>query len=434
MEGTLPRNDAETAAWPVTSIERAGIYATCGFLDDDEADRVQGIVSSTHVRNGRILSPRTGDRAPRNSPHTRVILRQGDLAVVLVRRVGDTAPVTAEHAGWTATRSIGIIRAEPHLAQWLRIWLQTPTARAWIDGEVTAHVEPTVSIGALRDMLFPLPPKDVVTAYYRVFGLIEELTDHHRNTTRVVMETADAVHADWATPLKSHEAHPLAEVAKLRTGKGAERSLRSQTAEPAVGVIAPSDLFDLPVPHLESFRLTGSADSGETYPPGTLMLSARPGGAHLAVTHRPASPLRSVVAVRPVQEQDRWWLLHELRSRSTDITQRTQGRNGREISAAALKRQEVTWPDEFTRAEFHATVDPLHAVVRNLVSKGATLQALRDALLRDISAKAGVLREPTTAPEEDGTRASSPTAVPPPRIGRTGNASGCFQEASWAPE
>jgi type I restriction enzyme S subunit len=434
MEETLPRSDADTAAWPVTSIERAGIYATCGFLDDDEADRVQGIVSSTHVRDGRILSPRTGDRAPRNSPHNRVILRQGDLAVVLVRRVGDAAPVTAEHAGWTATRSVGIVRAAPHLAEWLRIWLQTPTARAWIDGEVTAHVEPTVSIRALREMLFPLPSKDAITAYQRVFGLIEELTAHHRDTARVVMETADALHADWAATLPSRKTHFLADVAKLRTGKGSERSLISQTAEPVLGVIAPSDLFDLAVPHLESFRLMGSADSGETYPPGTLMLSARPDGAHIAVTYRPASPLRSVVAVRPVQEQDRWWLLHELRSRSADITQRTQGRNSREISAAALKRQEVTWPDEFTRAEFHATVDPLHAVARNLVSKVATLQALRDALLRDISAKAGVLREPPTDPEEDGARASHPNSVPPSHVDWTSNASGCFQEASWAPE
>jgi type I restriction enzyme S subunit len=434
MEETLTRDDPDTEAWPVTSIERAGIYATCGFLDEDEADRVQGIVSSTHVRHGRILSPRTGDHEPWNSSRTRVILRQGDLAVVLVRRVGDAAAVTAEHAGWTATRSVGIVRAEPHLAEWLRIWLQTPTARAWIDGEVTAHVEPTVSIRALREMLFPLPPKDIITAYRRVFGLIEELTAHHRDSARVVMDTADALHADWAATIPSEETHLLADVAKLRTGKGSERSLRSQAAEPALGLIAPSDLFDLPVPHLESFRLMGPANNGETHPPGTLMLSTRPDGAHTVVIHHPATALRSVVAVRPVQEQDRWWLLHELRSRSADITQRAQGRNSREISAAALKRQEVTWPDEFTRAEFHATIDPLHAVARNLVSKVATLQALRDALLRDISAKAGVLREPTTDPEEDGASPSYPTTVPPPRIDGTGNASGCFQEASWAPD
>lgn len=427
MDETLPRDDPDTAAWPVTSIERAGIYTTCGFLDDGEADRAQGIVSSTHVRGGRILSPRTGEREPWRSPNTRVLLRQGDLAVVLVRRVGDSAPVTAEHAGWTATRSIGIIRAEPHLAKWLRIWLQTPTARAWTDGEVTAHVEPTVSIRALRDMLFPLPPNDVITAYHRVFGLIEELTAHHRTTARVAMETADALHADWAATVPPQETHFLADVATLRTGNGSERSLRSQTAESTVGVVAPRDLFDLPVPHLETFRLMGSADSGESHAPGTLMLSARPDGAHIAVTHRRATPLRSVVAVRPAQEHDRWWLLHELRSRRADIPQRTQGRNSREISALALKRLEVTWPDEFTRAAFHATADPLHAVARDLVAKLETLHALRDALLRDISAKAGVLREPQE-PEQRSSGTPPLAAVPVPR--RTGG----FDETGWGPE
>ncbi|KOU19503.1 hypothetical protein ADK52_28705 [Streptomyces sp. WM6372] len=158
------------------------------------------------------------------------------------------------------------------------------------------------------------------------------------------------------------------------------------------------------------------------------MLSTRPDGAHIAVTRRPATPLRGVVAVRPVEDGDRWWLLHELRSRSGDITQMTQGRNAREISAGALKRLEVTWPDRFTRTDFHAMADPLHTTARLLISKTATLHALRDALLRDISAKAGVLREQAAEPEEEGATAPRPAAVPATPGSETGDESG------WSPE
>nr|WSZ97516.1 hypothetical protein OH820_19320 [Streptomyces sp. NBC_00857] len=78
-----------------------------------------------------------------------------------------------------------------------------------------------------------------------------------------------------------------------------------------------------------------------------------------------------------------------------------QGRNAREISARALKRLSIAWPDSITRADFHAMTDPLHAVARQLVSESATLHDLKDALLRDISAKAGVLlgQETETAEE-----------------------------------
>ncbi|GAA1927035.1 hypothetical protein GCM10009716_38880 [Streptomyces sodiiphilus] len=403
MEANADRAASGKAAWPTTSIEtertRRDIKTTSGFLDDAAADRTAGIVSSTFVKGGRILSPKANECRPCESPPSRATLREGDLAVVLVRRVGDSALVTADHAGCTATRSIGIIRAEPHIARWLRIWLQTPTAKAHIDGDVSAHVEPTISLDTLRRMLFPLPPPDTITAYHRAFGLIEEMANLYEETARKAVELADALHDDWVSKIPKGETRPLVQVAKPKTGKGSERSLPTSPTNPSTDVtdvIAPKDLYDLSVPHVQRFRLSSPANQGEARPPGTLMLSTRSDGAHIAVLRRPAIPLRGVVAVRPVEDEDGWWLFHELRSRRSDIARLAQGRNGREISAGALKRLEVTWPDRCTRSDFHTMADPLHTMARLLVAKIATLHTLRDALLRDISAKAGVLREPTS--------------------------------------
>ncbi|MFJ2173915.1 hypothetical protein ACIOHE_13505 [Streptomyces sp. NPDC087851] len=431
MEASAHEVNSGAAAWTTTSIEieqaRRDIYTTSGFFDDEADDRTPGVVSSTFVQNGNILSPRTNKCAPGGSPPTRATLREGDLAVVLVRRVGDSALVTAEHAGWTATRSIGIIRADPYIVRWLRIWLQTPTAKARIDEDVTAHIEPTISLDTLRRMLFPLPPPDVVAAYHRAFGLIEETASLYEKSARQSVALADALHDDWASAEPSWETRVLAEVAKPKTGKGSESSLPPLPTGPTVDAIAPSDLFDLPVPHVESFRLRSPADADQAHPSGTFMLSTRPDGAHIAVTRRPATALRSVVAVRPIEDTDSWWLLHELRSRSGEIVQTAQGRNAREISALALKRLKVTWPDRFTRTDFHTMAEPLHATARLLVSKIATLHNVRDALLRDISAKAGVLREPAAQPDAEGALAPHPTAAPASTRGRSRHESG------WSP-
>ncbi|MEU2837142.1 hypothetical protein ABZ776_08580 [Streptomyces sp. NPDC007076] len=437
MEADTHQTDSDTAAWPTTSIAieqvRRDIYTTCGVVDDKASDQAPGLVGSEFVRDGRILSPRMNEYVSDGPPATRA-LRQGDLAVVLVRRVGESALVTSEHAGWPATRSIGIIRAEPHIVRWLRIWLQTPTAKARIDEDVTAHVEPTISLDTLRRMLFPLPPPDVIAAYDRAFGLIEEMTSLYEKSARQAMALADALHDDWAAAEPSWETRVLAEVAKPKTGKGSESSLPPLPTGPTVDAIAPSDLFDLPVPHVERFRLLSPADAGQAHPSGTLMLSTRPDGAHIAVTRRPATALRSVVAVCPIDDTDSWWLLHELRSRSGEIMQTAQGRNAREISALALKRLKVTWPDQFTRTAFHRMAEPLHATARLLVSKIATLHNLRDALLRDISAKAGVLREPAAQPGEEGAHTPHPTAVPAPRGGKSGHESGWSPETRRVPE
>ncbi|MEV6407662.1 MULTISPECIES: restriction endonuclease subunit S domain-containing protein [Streptomyces] len=419
MEADAHQGASGKAAWQTTSIAfertRRRIYTTSGFLDDAAADQAAGVVSSTFVQDGRILSPRADEFRPGVSPPNRATLREGDLAVVLVRRVGDSALVTAEHAGCTATRSIGIIRAEPHMVRWLRIWLQTPTAKARIDEDVTAHVEPTISLDTLHRMLFPLPPPDVINTYHRAFGLIEEMTALYQETARKAVELADALHEDYASTIPPGETQRLEKVAKPKTGTGSERSLPplpTETTTEVADVVAPKDLYDLPVPHVHSFRLRSRAEDGEAHPPGTLMLSTRSDGAHIAVSRRPATALRSVVAVRPVEDEDGWWLLHELRSKSRDIAGLAQGQNSREISAHALKRLEITWPDRFTRTDFHAMAEPLHAVARHMVAKIATLHTLRDTLLRDISAKAGVLREPTTEPQERGAPPPRPTTGP----------------------
>lgn len=426
--GALPA-DSGTAAWPTTSLlklERLGgnISTACGFLDDKTADKTPGVVSSTFVRGGRILSPRTNKWASGEPPRPRATLREGDLAVVLVRRAGDSALVTSEHAGWPAARSIGIIRSETHLVRWLHIWLQTPTAKARIDEDVTAHVEPTVSLDTLRRMPFPLPPPDVITDYHRAFGLIEDTTSIYQQTACKALELADALHDDLTASDPSWDTRPLAKVARLKSGGGSERSLPLSPPDPTVDVIAPRDLYDLPVPHIQRFRLSGPAGDGGVHPPGTFMLSTRSDGAHIAVSSRAVTPLRSVVAVRPLEDEDAWWLLHELRSRSDEIVGRAQGQNSREISARALKSLDITWPDRFTRADFHRVAEPLHATARLLVSKIATLHALRDALLRDISAKAGVLLEQEAEGDEKDVHGARSPGFPAQREAMTGHESG----------
>jgi len=436
MDATAHHDGSGTEAWQRTAIAefpREAMYTTSGVLDDNAPDQT-GIVSSTYVRDGKIRSPQTGKRGLGDSRPKRATLKEGDLAVVLVRRTGDAAFVTAEHAGWTATRSIGIIRADPHVVRWLRIWLQTPTAKARIDEDVTAHVEPTVSLDTLRRMPFPLPPPDIITKYHRAFSLIEELIDLHQEATRKAVELADAIHDDCASANPVWETRLLGEVAKAKTGKGSARSLPRGTKGPGVDAITPTDLFDLTVPHVERFRLSSPADASEAWPPGTFMLSTRPDGAHIAVTRHPASPTRGVVAVRPADDKDSWWLLHELRSRSSGVAQVAQGRNAREISARALSRLSITWPDSITRTDFHTRTDPLHAVARQLVSESATLHDLKDALLRDISAKAGVLLEQEAEPDEERVYPPRPSMVPTPREATTGHESGWSPENRRAPE
>ncbi|WP_405422502.1 hypothetical protein [Streptomyces erythrochromogenes] len=382
-------NSVGPEVWPKTAIADfpgRAMFTTFGVLNDDASEE-RAVVSSTHVRDGRIDAS-DGTAHPDGGRPSRATLREGDLVVVLVRRAGDAALVTAQHAGWTATRSVGIIRAAPHIVRWLQIWLQTPTAKAWIDAEVTAHVEPTLSLDSLRRMPFPLPPTGTITKFHSAISLIEEKIALNRTTAVATLQLADAMHAEWSSDSATWESRPLGEVTMAKSGKGSAKSLVLRSGTPGIDGITPTDLFELSVPYVERSRLCTPGDTPGVCPPGTLLLATRPAGAHIALTRRTVAPTRGVLAVRPRDILDGWWLLHELRSRNSTIVGAAQGQNAREISAAAFSRLHVTWPDASIRARFHELLDPLHAMAMKLTSEITTLSELKDAVLRDISARA----------------------------------------------
>lgn len=103
--------------------------------------------------------------------------------------------------------------------------------------------------------------------------------------------------------------------------------------------------------------------------------------------------------MQPTDDNDRWWLLHELRSQSSNIAQAAPDRNSRDISARALARLNIAWPDQTIRERFHTKVDPLHATARQLASAISTLRTLKDAIQRDVSPRARAVLERGNEPD-----------------------------------
>lgn len=172
----VPRARADE--WKEAPLAEVGDTAedldiTYGISDSDLPEH-QGVVRIGDIRRGRVITDQPGRLGAAHPKDSWAVLQEGDLAVVLIRRVGDTALITAEHHGWIATRGIGIIRAkDPTIARWLRISLQTPRAQAWIDQHVTAHVEATLSLDALRRMPVSNPPPDQIDMFHELVGVFE---------------------------------------------------------------------------------------------------------------------------------------------------------------------------------------------------------------------------------------------------------------------
>ncbi|MEV4006689.1 hypothetical protein [Actinomadura sp. NPDC049753] len=370
--------------WQRKTVQEAADLKVTYGLPEHELPRGGGVIRAGDVRDGRLWTSPSAPAAPLDGRDNRAVLAEGDLVVVLVRRVGDAALIDQRHTGWVTTRSVGILRSSDHdITRWLKIWFQTPVARAWFDRHVSAHVEPTLSIDRLRAMEVAVPPPGRIETLSRLVELIQHKRALNRRIAADAVTLADAHHALLVRRHRqSWTPATFGAVTSVMTG----RPGRSQADLSGVATsrIAPADVLRADPPHIQGGQET-HAEPGDVCEPGTVLVASRPEGARAALTWFRTTPARGVLAVRPSDPSDRWWLLHELRSRSEELPKIAQGRQAREISRRAFSQLELAWPGDGVRRQFQEVAEPLHDRARSALEENRLLKELLDRVLRDVS-------------------------------------------------
>ncbi|TDC98198.1 hypothetical protein [Actinomadura sp. 7K507] len=374
-----------STGWQRTTVKEAADLKVTYGLPEQELPRGRGVIRAADISDGRLRTSPPALAAVPGAKDSRAILAEGDLVVVLVRRVGDAALIDHRHSGWVSTRSVGILRSRNRATtRWLKIWFQTPIARAWFDRHVSAHVEPTLSIDRLRAMEVAVPPPEQIETITRLVELVQDKRDLNQRIAADAVALADAHHAMLA---RRHEhswtPSTFGAVASVMTG----RPGRPQPSLSGVATsrVAPADVLAADPPYIQGGGEETLAEPGDVCEPGTVLVASRPEGARAALTWLPTTPNRGVLAVRPSEPSDRWWLLHEIRSRSEDLPKIAQGRQAREISRRAFTRLELSWPGPEVRRRFQETVEPLHGRARLALEENRLLEELLDRVLRDVS-------------------------------------------------
>jgi type I restriction enzyme S subunit len=336
-------------------------------------------------------SPRMIDAAVHRR-HRRTSLVAGDLVVVLVGRIGDTAVVGPAQHGWNAARSVGIVRfneAGQHhgISTWLHWWMKTPKARALCAESSAGSAHSTLAIATLTQLPVPLPPLDFRTHLLRTMHLVERRMALNTRIIACAMELADAHFAGVA-----HENEgvtgpdtAIADVGEVITG-----TRRSDVMEGGVPVAwaAPAEVLRHRLADLDRTDQVTWASPGAVCAPGALLVAPRPGGVETVVSRIPVIPGRGMLAIRTAREADRMWLLHELRSRSQALVSTAQGQQGREMSLKAFSRFTVSWPDSTeVRERFARLAVPLHARAHAALEENRVLEALIITELTDMAEK-----------------------------------------------
>ncbi|MFI2765693.1 hypothetical protein ACH5A3_44045 [Streptomyces echinatus] len=322
------------------------------------------------------------------NPQTR--LRLGDVVVVLVGRVGEAASITGEHEGWNAARSVAVVRcAAPALAEWLRVWLTAPAARAWCVAHASGSAQATLGLAKLRRLPVPMPPLGVQDRLLRTVKTIEARIETNERIAQTAVALADAHFAVATADRRTWPQLRFKDVVQARTGAAAKPA---EFVPEGAGTAwaTPADVMRSPLSYLDQTAERVAEDAGGDYgvcPPDTVLVAPKAGEVQTAVNRIPVVAGRGVLAVRPHGPHDVWWLLHEIRSRSGELSALGQGTAGRELSARAFLNAAVSWPPAEVRDRFVRLAALLHARALTAVGENRSLRLLlAESLRREVPA------------------------------------------------
>ncbi|MER6613641.1 hypothetical protein [Streptomyces xantholiticus] len=331
---------------------------------------------------GRIQSSET-IRVQREvaEAHPKTRLRPGDLLVVLVGRIGEATVVGPEQEGWNVARSVALVRcADPGLAQWLRVWLAMPTARTWCETQAAGTVQRTLGLRSLRQLPVALPSLVDRERTLRVVHAIESRVEVNDRIAHTAVALADAHFGVLAVGKKSWPVRTFKDVVRsARTGTAA----RPPVHPGAEGWVVPADVLRTPLPYI---GITDVPDVAGVQ--GSVLIVSKAGQVHAAVTPTPVIMGRGVLALGPNEANDVWWLLHEIRSRSGELSQLAQGTAGRELSARAFAQAVVAWPPEEVLVRFAHLASALHTRAIAAQRENRTLGALLAGFLGNLASSA----------------------------------------------
>ncbi|MFE7515514.1 hypothetical protein ACFU8I_30455 [Streptomyces sp. NPDC057540] len=346
-----------------------------------------GDLTDGRIRPGELV--RVGSDVAEG--HLRTQLRPGDLLVVLVGRIGEAAVAGPDHEGWNVARSVALVRChDPALAQWLRIWLATPAARAWCEAQAVGTVQRTLGLRALRQLPVALPPQAARERAVRVFRAIESRVDVNDRIAYTAVALADAHFGVLTADRRGWPEKTFGEVAReVRTGTTSRPSAQEEGAK----WVAPADVLRSQLPHLGA--VNASDLSGAMV---CLLVVPKAGQVHVAVAHRSVTTSRGVLALDPAEGDDTWWLLHEIRARGSELAQLAQGIAGRELSARTFGQATVAWPPKESLSRFARIARTLHARALLAQHENRTLRTLRTEIARTLEAVGDMPLDASTGP------------------------------------
>lgn len=344
------------------------------------------IVRVKDLKNGRIArddSLRVSRIVEENYSRTRI--RGDEVLLSVVGSVGETAIAPLDLAGWNVARAIAVLRiSERASSNWIKICLSSELVQHHMGMWQNTTVQPTLNLRDVRRLPIVMPPEAECHAIVAVLGALDNKIAVNEHIAATALALADHIFALTAEAL-SFGPETFGSVASV-VGGGTPSTKVDDYWGGEIAWTTPSDVTSLMSPYLfETGRTITRSGldncASQLYPAQCIFMTSRATIGFFALPQMPAAVNQGFIVVLPPNENLRWWLLHEMRSRVDEMHSLANGSTFLELSRKNFKAMPIRLPSDDIIIDFARTVAPLHRRAAQAAAESRTLTALRDTLL-----------------------------------------------------
>lgn len=241
-----------------------------------------------------------------------------------------------------------------------------------------------LNMADIKSLRLTAPSRGVQEAIAAVLGALDDKIAVNERVAAATLELADSLYTQATIDIEFGE-QTFGSVSTVAGGGTPSTKIDGYWGG-RIPWATPSDVTALSSPYLfetsrniTEFGLENCAS--RLYPARSIFMTSRATIGSFAVPQVPAAVNQGFIVVLPPNEDMRWWLFHEMRSRVDEMISLANGSTFLELSRKNFRSMQIRLPEVREVAAFAQKAAPLHAVAVRIAQENKALSSLRDTLL-----------------------------------------------------
>lgn len=302
-----------------------------------------------------------------------------------------------------AVKNVGIFKVGERIKSlWLYYYLTSPDGKAQLKSIRAGSSQPYVSLGALRDLIIPVPSIEKMEEIVSILSSLDRKIELNNKINADLEEMAQAIFKNWFVDFepfkdgkfvdselgmipKGWKVGRLDEIADVVGGSTPSKAKPEYYTQKGIAWLTPKDLSNHPAVYTSRGEIDITEEgynstSTKLMPKGTILFTSRAPIGYISIAQNDICTNQGFKSLVP-KKAGTCFLYCFLKYVTPEIENKSTGSTFKEASGALMKSLQVIMPDQKVFEEFEEIVSPLFARIESLEKENSRLSLLRDTLL-----------------------------------------------------